>query len=232
MDTFKDLFDYFLIYYLGKRYNIIMLPLNARFDLFQFELQKDFFDQELLTKYRKLLNKNQSVITNPVDYFNESIQGVTIPGLQDLVWEQQQVSSNTIERKNDSRTGLGIINREPNHVNSYVTTMNPLNVLEREFKITCRFNQGFYNYFMIYEMFFKIICKPELYSKGRELFTINMIDDRGIVNTKIYLFDMVPKSIEGLELTYSKSEQTLNTFTIIFTFNNIDFDFVLAEQDN
>ena len=73
-----------------------MLSLSPRYDLFRFSFPKDFIPSELEDKYRKIINKNQSVIVTPIDYLNESIQGVNFPGISDVLMQQQQHSTNEI----------------------------------------------------------------------------------------------------------------------------------------
>ena len=73
-----------------------MLSLSPRYDLFRFELPKDFLPESVQEKYQKILSKNAGVIVSPIDYLNESIQSVHIPGINDLVVEQTQHESNPI----------------------------------------------------------------------------------------------------------------------------------------
>ena len=69
-----------------------MLSLSPRFDLFRFEIPKDYIPEEVRTKYDDIMSRRAGVITSCIDYLNESIQGVTIPGLDNLIHEQPQVS--------------------------------------------------------------------------------------------------------------------------------------------
>ena len=129
-----------------------MLSLSPRYDLFRFSFPKDFLPTEVEEKYQKLLSKNQAVITTPIDYLNESIQGINFPGISDILVQQQQHSSNEIGRK------LGRLNVEPKTDITYQNTFNPLDKINKEFKVTFRYNQGLYNYFMMYETIFHQIC--------------------------------------------------------------------------
>ena len=60
-----------------------MLSLSPRYDLFKFELPKTFLPKEVTEKYQKLLAAT-GVVSKPIDYLNESIQGINIPGISDL----------------------------------------------------------------------------------------------------------------------------------------------------
>ncbi len=195
-----------------------MLSLSPRYDLFRFELPKTFLPKEVSDKYQKILNKNAGVLTTPIDYLNESLQGITIPGISDLTIDQTQHSSNSIR-------GLGKINVEPSRNNTYKSTANPLDKINKEITITFRFNQGFYNYFMLYETIFWKFCKPTNYPNEDVLF-IELLDETGKINARVKFMDCVIDGLDGLDFTYSKIERDSGTFNLTFKFNNIDFVFV------
>lgn len=195
-----------------------MLSLSPRYDLFRFELPKTFIPKEVSDKYQKILNKNAGVLTTPIDYLNESLQGITIPGISDLTVDQTQHSNNSI-------SGLGKINVEPSRSNTYKSTANPLDKINKEITITFRFNQGFYNYFMLYETIFWKFCKPTNYPNEDVLF-IELLDETGKINARVKFMDCVIDGLDGLDFTYSKIERDSGTFNLTFKFNNIDFVFV------
>lgn len=195
-----------------------MLSLSPRYDLFRFELPKTFLPKEVSDKYQKLLDRNAGVLTTPIDYLNESIQGINIPGLSDLTMEQTQHSHNSI-------TGLGKINTEPSRNNTYKDSGNPIDKINKEITITFRFNQGFYNYFMLYETIFWKYCKPTDYPNEDVLY-VELLDETGKLTSRVKFFDCVIDGIDGLDFTYSKIERDAGTFTVTFKFNNIDFVFI------
>ena len=195
-----------------------MLSLSPRYDLFKFELPKTFLPKEVNEKYQKILSQNAGVLVTPIDYLNESIQGINIPGISELTLDQPQHSHNSI-------TGQGRINVEPVRQNTYKNNGNPLDKITKEITITFRFNQGFYNYFMLYETLFWKYCKPTNLPNEDVLY-VELMDETGKIISRIKFFDCVLDGIDGLEFTYSKMERDAGTFTITFKFNNIDFVFV------
>lgn len=201
-----------------------MLSLTPRFDLFEFRFPKDFFPQEVYDKYYKLINENQAVIFDPVNLVNESIQGITIPGINDIVEPQPQTSTNSIKR--DSRH----INRESKHDNFYDGPSNPLDLMDKDFTVTFRQNQGLLNYFIMYETLFHYLCKPILYNKGNDVWTIRILNEQGRVYSNIMLYQPRIMGIDGLDFSYSKSERTSETFDVKFSFNNLDFDFIRFKE--
>ena len=60
-----------------------MLSLSPRYDLFRFSFPKDFLPKDLEEKYQKLFITDSAVISSPINYLNESIVGVTFPGISD-----------------------------------------------------------------------------------------------------------------------------------------------------
>ncbi len=201
-----------------------MLSLSPRYDLFRFALPKDFLPVEVEEKYSMLIRSNQAVITTPIDYLNESIQGINFPGISDIIVQQQQHSTNSIERK------AGRINVEPKREQIYHTPANPLDKIEQSFKVTFRMNQGLYNYFMLYETIFYQICKPNV-KKHEPVLFIELLNEYGEVTAKIVFKDVLIDGIDGLEFNYNKLERETGTFDVNFKFSNIDFEFAQAQLD-
>lgn len=196
-----------------------MLSLSPRYDLFRFSFPKDFLPKEIEEKYYKILNTNSGVITTPIDYLNESIQGVNFPGMSDILIQQQQHGINSGERR------FGKINVEPKHDINYQSTSNPLDKISPEFKVTMRVNQGLYNYFMMYETILHQMSKTKEYNDSPVL-TLEIMDATGVVTSKIYFKQVLMDGIDGLDFSYNKVERESGTFDITFKFNNIDFEFI------
>lgn len=196
-----------------------MISLSPRYDLFRIALPKSFLPQEIIEKYSKIIQRDPNVFTTPIDYLNESIQGVTIPGLSELTIEQTQHSNNSIERIKNK------INVEPSLQIVYKSADNPLAKLEREFSITFRKNQGLYNYFMLYETAFYQFCKPLDKSIDRTIY-VELLGEKGEVISFVLFKDCYIDGMEGLEFGYNKTERDSGTFSVRFKFNNIDFDYV------
>lgn len=196
-----------------------MLSLSPRYDLFKFSFPKDFLPIEIEEKYSKIIRNNQGVITTPIDYLNESIQGINFPGISDVIVLQAQHGSNDIQRR------LGRMNVEPKADMIYQTPANPLDKIERSFKVTFRMNQGLYNYFMLYETLFHQICKP--IDRGHQpIYYIEILNETGEVVSKVIFKDVLMDSIDGLEFNYNKLERDSGTFDVNFKFSNIDFEFM------
>lgn len=204
------------------------LSLSPRFDQFRFMIPKEYIPQEVRDKYDAILAKNPGVFMNSMDYLNESIKGITLPAIENLVVEQPQVSHN---RMNEDGRLHGRINIEPAHPVTTLSSENILSKINNTFTVTFRQNQGLYNYFMIYEAIFYRYMKPELYgTNANELFDVIFLDENSIPVSRMMMLQPEFNGISGLEFGYDKVERQADTFDVTFTFSNIDFDFIPYQQ--
>ena len=199
------------------------MSLSPRYDLMRFHLPKSFLPPEIEEKYTNLLNKDAYTMTTAIDYLNESIQGVTMPGISELTITQQQHGSNGVS-KNGRK-----LNVEPSHDITYLTAGNPLEKIDKEFTVTFRANQGLLNYFMLYETAFWYACREYSWDCEPVMFIELMNEDGTVISTVKYI-DVHIDGIEGLEFNYSKVEREANTFNVTFKFNNIDFEYFVDEN--
>lgn len=203
------------------------LSLAPRFDQFRFMIPKEYIPQEVRDKYDEILSKNPSVFMNSMDYLNESIKGISLPAIENLIVEQQQVSHNSIKEDGQLK---GRINIEPAHPNVTLSSDNILAKIGNTFTVTFRQNQGLYNYFMLYESIFHRFVKPELYRQDKtEIFDVIFLDENSVPVSRMMLYQPEFNGISGLEFSYDKVERQSDTFDVTFTFNNINFDFIPYE---
>lgn len=195
-----------------------MLSLSPRYDLFKISFPKDFLPTDINSKYEAILKQNPGVVTTPIDYLNESIQGVSMPGLANIVIWQGQHSYNPNDRER------GKINVEPWHEMWYQSRENPLNKIDKEFKVTFRMNQGLYNYFMLYETALNQVSK-HIEREHYPLVTLEILSETGQINARVLFKDVLIESVDGLEFNYSKIQRDAGTFDVSFKFSNIDFEF-------
>jgi hypothetical protein len=205
------------------------LSLSPRYDLIRFYLPKTFIPTEVEEKYTKFLNNDAYTIKTAIDYLNESIQGVTMPGISELTMTQQQHGSNNI--KTDLPGQRKRINVEPIHEISHISSGNPLEKMDKEFKVTFRTNQGLLNYFMLYETAFYYACREYRWN-AEPIMYIEILNEDGTVISKVKFIDVYIDGIEGLDFNYSKIEREANTFDVTFKFNNIDFEYFVNNEYN
>jgi hypothetical protein len=203
-----------------------MLSLSPRYDLIKFQLPKTFIPKEVEEKYTKLINADANTMKSSVEYLNESIQGVNMPGISGLTMTQQQHGSNGITRTDGTRKRLNV---EPMHEITHIGSGNPLEKIEKEFKVTFRTNQGLFNYFMLYETAFHYACR-EYRWECEPVMYIEILNEDGTIISRVKFIDVYMEGIDGLEFNYSKVEREANTFDVTFKFNNIDFEYLINEE--
>ena len=203
------------------------LSLSPRYDLIKFNLPKTFLPQKVEEKYTAMLNKDVVTMNTAIDYLNESIQAITIPGISDLTIQQQQHGSNGIQTMDIGNKKR--INVETSHEINYLTTTNPLESIEKEFKVTFRTNQGLLNYFMLYETAFHYSCK-EFDWDCEPVMYVEFMNEDGTVISRLKFIDVFMNGMDGLEFNYTKIDRESNTFDVTFKFNNIDYEYFINED--
>lgn len=204
-----------------------MLSLSPRYDLIRFHLPKTFIPAEIEEKYTAVLSNENGTLMTALDYLNESIQGINMPGLSSLTTTQMQHGSNNVERSDIP--GRKRINVEGAHEMTYMPIANPLEKIDKEFKVTFRTNQGLINYFMLYETAFWYACKEKSHDCESAMY-IEIMNEDGLVISKVTFMDVHMDGIEGLDFNYSKIEREANTFDVTFKFNNIDFEYFVNKE--
>ena len=208
----------------------IPLSVSPRWDLFRFNFPKDFLPKEVEEKYANMLNQDKNIIVTPIDYLNESIQGISLPGIADLTTEQSQHSQHP---EGAARTEH-FNTVEPERRNNTYSVANPLSQISMEFTVTFRQNQGLYNYWMLYETIFYKILKQYDKKYLDDLFYIDVLSETGIPLYRIKIIQPYIDSLDGVSFSYNKIERSDETFDLKFKFNNIDIDFdpqPLKEED-
>ena len=79
-----------------------MLALNNRKDGYRFLLPDEFIPEEINEKYAEVLKKRHSFYRKPIDFLNETIQGIQVLGVQDAVYIQDQPGYGTFSRTPDN----------------------------------------------------------------------------------------------------------------------------------
>lgn len=208
-----------------------MLSLSPRYDQYRLQLPKEFLEPELYKKYSKLLASQNGVITDPMQYLNESIVDIEVFGIDDITLKQIQTSTNARMLKSASKSGLGRIKHEPSTEITYTAYDGaPIEWIDRALNINCRINQGFYNYFMVYEELFHKFIKPGD-KHSYDVIPLYILGEDGTVAVRLDFIDVYFQGIDGLEFTYTNVERQNNTFTIKLVYNDIEVNFTPEDYD-
>lgn len=183
-----------------------MLSLSPRHDLFRFCLPKDFINDEIDEQIRLMLDRANGPIKEPIDYLNESIVSVNIPGISDLTTTMSNTWFSAAPYFYDSA--------------------NPLSKISNEFKVTFRMNNGMFNFYMMFE---SILAQHHVNRDkfNYELLQLKLLNSIGEVSMDIKFFNCVIKSVDKIPFSYNKIEHQVETFEVTFNFNNIDIDIII-----
>lgn len=209
------------------------LSLNPRRDLFHFEFPKEFLPPLIQDKYNKILRRDPAVIADAIQYLNESIVGVTLPSIQDIVQVQNMQSRNYNDETSHYSTdvqkevkSLGKIRVEPMKEESTYNAANPLKSIGNKITVTFRMNQGMLNYWMIYETILFCITKPNLYH-GPTSLHVDILTEDNQVGSRVYLKDPHINGIDGVDFSFTGvNNSSTQSFNMEIIYNNIDFNLI------
>jgi|GEM_PF-762191 hypothetical protein len=175
--------------------------LNSRNNLFNFKFPRKFIPIEVADKYRKYLNRMPgNLMTEPIDFINYSIQGVSLPG----------ISFDPIEQSpNDGTT-------------TYHRGAVPIqNTIERQFQVELQLLDGFINYWIMQDtlLYYYSRQKKEPFTDDLKL---QILDAEGIHVMSAVFEKPIFNSISELELNMSSNIAEFSTFTLNFYYNKFN----------
>lgn len=181
-----------------------MLSLSPRYDLFRFQFPKSFLSEQIQEQIGLVITRCNGVMTDPIQYLNESVVSVSVPGIDGLTVTQPDTWFGTKPYK--------------------ISAKNPLNCIDKQFTVTFRMNQGLWNFFMFFEAIIaKHNIKPITYKD--DVFMLQLLNETGEVCMVVKFFDCVIKGLDKINLSFNKVERQSEQFSVSFAFNNIDIDF-------
>lgn len=175
--------------------------LNSRNNLFNFKFPRKFIPEEVADKYREYLNRMPgNLMTEPVDFINYSIQGVSIPG----------ISFDPIEQTPNDGT-----------VTYHRGTIPIQNTIEREFQVEMQLLDGYINYWIMQDtlLYYYSRAKKEPFINDLKL---QILDAEGIHIMSAVFKKPIINSITELELNMSSNIAEFNTFTLNFFYNKFN----------
>lgn len=205
-----------------------MFTLKSRTDNFRCTLPKDFLTEKITEKYGKYIAKKHSFIMNPIDFLNETIQGVAILGFtQASIIQQQQGRSNYAS--NNRMISRNLMPHDATEY-AYRSEKNPLALIDKTLRLTFRHTLGYINYFMLLENFWELYSRDTPYSKMPEYITIDLFDEIGCIISKINVYSPIIESLDMLTFNYTAPIAQSQTFNCEIKYSNIDFEFVEQEE--
>lgn len=201
-----------------------MFSLKSRQDLFRCTLPDEFIPKEIEKKYSEVLNNANSFIHKPIDFLNETIQGIEILGFTQAAVVQQQhgygnyaTSPRTIENNRFLHASSDV---------AYRAEMNPLNLIDKTLRITFRHTLGFTNYFMLLDSFWVMYHRDTTYRRMPQFITIDIFGDPGVKLSVIKLYNPIIDGVDMLSLNYTQPVAQSQTFNCEIKYSNIEFEFI------
>jgi hypothetical protein len=201
-----------------------MLSLNANKDNWQLIFDSDFVPEEIKNKYTKVLSLKKSFITDPVSFVNESVQKIQVLGFSGASFQQQQTTVG-YPLRDQTRTAENYFQHPTSDVN-YRSVANPIQIIDKTLNVQFRMDQGFLNYFIIFESFFYKYCRDTTYEELDQFFVINIYNELNEVYCRIKLYHPIIDSMDMLDLDFSNVKPTQDTFQVVFKYTNIEFEFI------
>lgn len=199
-----------------------MFTLRGRKDNFRLILPKEFICDELVEKYTKVLQDKHSFIVNPIDFVNETIQGVEVLGFTDSTVTQMQTFRGTNFSKREQENNFLHTTSDVN----YRSEKNPIALIDKTLNVKFRHTLGYVNYFLLFENFFYLYMRDTKYEDIVPNFFIDILDNIGNIYSRIEIIHPIINSIDMLSLDYTQPIAQSDTFTVQFKYSNLDFQFI------
>tara|TARA_R110000772_G_scaffold105909_2_gene207742 strand:+ start:2269 stop:2820 length:552 start_codon:yes stop_codon:yes gene_type:complete len=175
--------------------------LNSRSNLFNFKFPKSFVPEEVADKYRDYLNRMPgNVITEPIDFVNYAIQGVSMPGIS-FDPSEQAPNDGTITYKR------GLIPVQ--------------NMIDRQFTVTMQLLDGFINYWIMTDALLYHYNKDNKKPFIDDV-KLQILDGEGIHMMSVVFEKPIMNSISELELNMASNIAEFSTFDITFYYNKFN----------
>lgn len=183
------------------------MQLSTISNQFQFNLPSDFLPPGIEAKYEPMLRKNHVVYNSVLDYLNSTILEIILPGLNfnfsTQVKKRKKIRSKAAENIYDTfNNEVEIVFRSADANFNYLIMLNAVTASRLDLD---RPND------------------PDMF-----LFVVDTYSD---VLMKVTFRSVMLKSLSEARFGYAKNEAQDNTFTLTFTFNYIDVEFMLDETD-
>lgn len=175
---------------------------------FVFNLPTDFIPQKLVADYSLMLEKLWVQYENVTDYLSSTIKEINVPGL----------SISTPVQK--IKRGKEIHYKPAQNVNDIMT---------QEFTVTFRSVDSDINYWLMYEIFL------EHYKDTKNLFIhpfiITAVDINRNAIYEIQMRELIMESLSEMTFQYHGQKIQEKLFTVTFTFNWIELEFLLTRRN-
>jgi hypothetical protein len=207
-----------------------MFGLKASQDGFRLLFPKEFLVPQVEEKYTKILADKHGYYLTPIDFINESIQKVNVLGFQNATVQQQQSSRGepTIDPSRVEQNKFLYAATDYNYRNG----VSPISLTDRTFNVTFKHSLGYLNYFILFENFWYQFARDMKYDDLMQRLSIDIINEKGSIYSRIVLFYPLINSMDMLEFDYSQPVAQSRTFNVEFKYSDFDFEFIDIDEEN
>ncbi len=178
--------------------------INSLSSNFIFNLPSDFLPEQVIRDYDGIIEEFHLPYDNIIDLLNSTIKSVTIPGLSINVVTQTTLRGHQEHHK-------------PSNPVQDIFTTREINVVFRS--VLCDLN-----YMLLYDIFQKHYLEIAEYIKP---FTATALDIWRNGFYQVRFFQIIAISLTDNTLDYSIQKINAKEFTLTFTFNLMELDFLL-----
>ncbi len=173
-----------------------------------FNLPVDFFTEEIEKKWMPVLKKNRTIYSNVADFINSTIKDITLPGLT------FETSQQTIKR------GKKIDWKSAQNIND---------VHVRQIDVKFKSVEAHLSYIILSDIIRNHYM--DVTNTFVNPLTIFFIDRTSDLLLGVTFREIVFNSLSEMNLSYSDYDNAEKTFSMQFTFNFVDYDYIFELQD-
>lgn len=206
-----------------------MFTLKGRQDGFRIILPKEFIAKEIEEKYASVLRSKHSFYLHPIDFLNETIQGLQVFGFENATFQQGQPSKGKplidMDRRKENDFNY------PHSEYSYRSADSPINLVDKTLNVTFRHTLGYLNYFLLFENFFYQYSRDRFYKDIVAQINIDIFNEKGSIYSRVVLDSPMIHGIDMLDLNYTQPVAQSQTFNVAFKYSNFDFQFLDIHEE-
>lgn len=181
------------------------MRLSSQSSQFIFSLPQSFLPPEIIETYTPILEKNWVQYDDVISYLNSTIKGVNFPGISFDTPQQMRMRGKQRNFKPSK------------NIQDIVTT--------RELTVTFRSVDSDLNYWLMFDILSKHYLDVE--NAFLNPFTITCVDIHRDAIYVIKFFEIILKNLSDNQFNYSQQKVNAKEFTLTFSFNFYDIEFLL-----
>jgi hypothetical protein len=175
--------------------------LNARDNLFEFNLPRVFVPEHITNKYKPYLNRIPgNIIEEPIDFINYTIQAINLPGFSYDPVEQIQ---------------------PPGRKQQFRSSLPETELFQKELIVQFQLVDGYINYWMLLEIL-KYYYSFDTKQPYLENLNLRLTDGEGNALVTAQMKAVLMRQIDDLNMSFANNVAEFKTFNVTFIYNWLD----------